>query len=403
MLVFSSIILFFHISFINASFYFPINSNKIYKRIVFLNIIILFSYLLNLNNINTVSQVFTITSGDSPSYLYAKLFFKGLTYVTVISIAFLSGYTLFSSIDSFGKLCKILFVLFAINSFADVLTWLIETNGQIGRYNFLPPITGSAGISIHFSSIGFIFGLSVIKNETNKTIRVLYRFLLLFLFLGVLIILTRKSQMLFVFMYFMYSNLKQNRNQNNKFLFAILIIAVFSIIISFVSSFEAFDSYSGFLSKESQDIEMRAVMIASALDLFNKYPIWGVGYGMFVGHNLTPVYNNDLMIFLGSPHNGFAAILCELGLLGIIAYLSLNITILKQMYSAQNIFKVKYGAKSFYFISAFIVLVGSSISFLYSNSVLYGPPNELTYINLAFINFLIIGGVSGNMNKIKIL
>ena len=86
-------------------------------------------------------------------------------------------------------------------------------------------------------------------------------------------------------------------NSISKLLISILILMALSILVTYIQNFEAFDSYSGFLSKESQDIEIRVAMFSSAVELFLNNPVWGIGYGMFAGHNLTPVYNNDLVIY----------------------------------------------------------------------------------------------------------
>lgn len=395
----SVFLVFLQLLFVKKKSFSSSKNDNIYKYLLVFNIIIVLSYMFNIGNIEYVSQIFTVISGDSPKYLYLKLVSKGIIYTFVIFSAFIAGKTLFSDFDSFHKLCSLLFVIFFINAFTDVITWLIETNGQIGRYNFLPPITGSAGISIHFSSIGFILGLAVVKNENNFVIKYIYRFFLFVLFMGVLIILTRKSQILFLMMYFLYNNLKPRRKKVSKLLIPVLILIVLSILITYIQNFEAFDSYSGFLSKESQDIEMRVAMFSSAVELFLNNPVWGIGYGMFVGHNLTPVFNNDLVIYLGSPHNGFAAILCELGLIGIVLYILMNLTIIKTLYNAQIFFKTKKSNRVYYFIATYVVILGSSISFFYSNSILFGPPNELTYINIAYFNFILIGAVVGNKSN----
>lgn len=108
---------------------------------------------------------------------------------------------------------------------------------------------------------------------------------------------------------------------------AILIILYFNIVgISNLAFVKYFDLQESFSNRE------RVGMWLGSLEMFMDYPL-GVGKG-----NWSIVYFNEgyrrtvLDYIYPHPHNDYIQVMCETGILGIIAYLSIYVYVIKQLY-----------------------------------------------------------------------
>lgn len=355
--------------------------------------VVVLSYVFNMREANLIAETYGANTGEHPSNLYMKMALNGLIYVSVVFFAYRLGKSFCYDEDNLKKICKSIFFLCAVNAAVNVVAWLFITKGVIGRYNFDPPLTFSPGVSIQYSMLGFLMGLPMIAGQKNRLkLRLLY-IIEGTLLLSILIILTRQSQLSFVIMCGLYACMTIKLTLKKIFIVipAVLMVLVFGGIALF--AFGAFDSYTTINSTESTDVAIRVLMINSAYDLFLSHPIFGIGYGMFVGHNNIPIVITGVPTYLASPHNGIAAIFCELGSLGIVTYFVLIIVLIKKMNKARKFIHNDNIRK--YATSIFVFQLTLTLTFFISNSHLFGPPSEAPYLCMSFICWLLIGALIG--------
>lgn len=367
--------------------------DTIFLSLSFFVFIVIISYIINIPNATLVSKTFSSNSGESPSFLYLKIMLNGVIFCISAILAYLLGRTISLSKVNFFKLYQLLFGFCLLNGFVNVVAWIITTGGSIGRYNFEPPITFSPGISILYSSIGFLIGLSILARIEKAFKRKLFIVALSILLLSVLIIQTRQSQLSFVIMCMLYF-FKTHKFSVKTFFWLVPSFIIFSILILIIfKSSSALESYGDIDSTDSVDVAIRLLMLNSAYEIFLAHPVFGIGYGMFVGHNTIPIIITGVPVYLASPHNGIAAILCELGLAGIITLFVITFFIIKKLNKALKLVKDPILKK--YCISVYVIQVVLLISVFLSNSSIFGPPAEISYLYISFLSFFMIGSVIG--------
>jgi O-antigen ligase len=170
---------------------------------------------------------------------------------------------------------------------------------------------------------------------------------------------------------------------------------LFSIIFLWIFlNTDSFSSYLDINSTESTDVAVRLLMLTSSYDIFLNHRFFGIGYGMFVGHNTVPVFNTGTVpIYLSSPHNGIAAILVEFGIIGLVIFLYISGVVIKTM--NEKLKKIKDQQIYRYCTSIYVVQVVLMFSVFISNSNLFGPPSEISYLYISFISWFMIGSVVG--------
>lgn len=367
--------------------------DKISISICVFIIIAFSSYLVNMSDAKLVSDTYSSNSMESPTFLYGKIMINGLIFLLSTLVAYQLGKAISQNKEMLFKIYNVLIKLCLLNAFVNVVAWLITTGGKIDRYNFEPPLTFSPGVSIQYSSMGFLLGLAALFAIKSSSKRLFYKLGLAVLLLSILIILTRQSQLSFVIACIWYY-LKTNRI-GIKSVVALSFLSVLAISILFfvVSNTEIFESYDNIGSADSADVAVRLLMLNSAYDMFISHPFFGVGYGMFVGHNTVPVFTTGVPSYLASPHNGLAAILSELGAIGTIAFIFINIFVIRAM--SRKIKKIKDEKVYRYCSAIFVFQVILLLSAAVSNSNLFGPPSETPYLYIAFISWFMIGSVLG--------
>ncbi|MNK30652.1 O-Antigen ligase [compost metagenome] len=364
-------------------------------QLVFL-LVVLVSYLVNIPNADSVSKIYSSNSGESPSFLYWKIMLNGLIFVLSTIVAYLLGRTICSSKANFLKVYNAVIIFCLINAFVNVVAWLIATGGVIGRYNFEPPITFSPGMSIQYSSIGFLLGLGALAAVNLQYRRKMVIVALAILLFSILIILTRQSQVSFLIMWMWY--FYKTKKMPVKTLLWVVPLAIIVMLggITILYLAGALDSYGGIDSTESTDVAIRLLMLNSAYELFINQPLFGIGYGMFVGHNTVPIVITGVPTYLASPHNGVASILCELGMAGIVMIFLITTIVIRKM--NESLKKIKDVVLYKYCCGIYVVQVIFMLSVFVSNSNLYGPPSEVPYLYISFISWFMIGSVIGIKN-----
>lgn len=354
-----------------------------------LGLAVVLSYIFNLNNFYYIEFVYQNNSDNSPPFLFFKILVNGILNLMISFVAMRTGKILIYDQKSAIALVKFIIFLVFLNSLINLIAWVLQTGGKIGRYNFEPPISVSPGISIQLATLGFLLILPFFKKYSNRKPRLILWIVAFVLTTNIIIIMTRQNQLMFfamVVVYFLLSNK-----------LSILKLLVFSIVILLSIAFFAFiiinsenaDMYSDLNSTDSTDIIIRFTMINSAWKLFLSNPMFGVGYGMFVGHNLDPIFITGHETYLASVHNGLMAILAELGIIGLFFYLNMNLIVLKNL----NIIRKEISSDFFRRIvtSIYSVQLILSITFLFSNSHLLGPPSEVAYLCYSYLSWLLIG------------
>ncbi|MES2276346.1 MAG: O-antigen ligase family protein [Bacteroidota bacterium] len=381
---------------------FPFNKVLKFDAIVYMLLIfdafIIISYIGNINNINLVIQTYALNTGEHPSGLYYKIALNGLIYIAVVYLAYRLGKVFGTTKYNIQNICKVLTIICFINAFVNVIAWLISTHGIIGRYNFTPPLTLSPGISIQYSSLGFLLCLPIIsKHKAGYKLYALL-FIQAILLLSILIIQTRQSQITFVIMCVLYFALTIKFTIKKILVTIPFVLTGFIVIIVILAAIGSFDAYGTIDSAESTDVVIRVLMLQSAYGLFLANPVLGIGYGMFPGHNTTPIVVTGQDIYLGSPHNGLAAIVCELGLIGLLLYIILIISITIKMNSIRK--SISQIELKKYVTAVFVFQFIMMMTFLISNSHLFGPPSEPPYLCMAFISWFMIGELIGTKQPV---
>lgn len=363
------------------------------KRILIFGFIVILSYLFNLKYYYYIQEVYYKTIGNSPPFLYLKICLSG---ALVLLSSWLSYRTARVVTDGHKRLLGILWTLIiviSINSLVNLVAWLIQTGGVLGRYNFDPPITGTPGISIQLSILGFMLGLPLFKYYYSPRLRMFLRFLLVILFSNVVIIFTRQSQLTF-FAILLLFYLLSGKLDIKKILYLFVGLGVVGSVFFYILFASGnLDLYLNINSTDAVDVAIRLTTINSALQIFMANPLLGIGYGMFSGHNATPIFITGVEVYLASPHNGIISILCELGVIGLFIYIYMNVYIiikLNQIRKKVDDIRLKLVLTSIFSIQAVL-----SVSILISNSHLYGPPSELTYTCFGFISWALIGACLG--------
>lgn len=373
----------------NKSIQSVFKNDNIKTLLALLLLINIFTYFLQSGNIENVSDTYYYSSGDKTNYLYFKMAMNGI-YLILIGILGLSlGISYKGKEERIVRVVKFLVNLLAINSLINIVAWGIQTGGVLGRYNFQMPIISSFGINIQWSILGFILQLSLIKNLRKFTFQTIK---LIILFLSILIIVSRENQVMFVFILLLYIYLSA-RKIPKLMVAAFLLTFLLSIFYYAQSIFNVsfIRTYKAMLNPQGDDLLVRYDTLISAFKIFKENIIFGTGYGMFAGYNLSTVSITGVSYNLGSIHNGIISILTEMGLVGII----LNIIIAYRIIRKLNIvrkYKSQYNlAHNKYIIAIFVFIVVNIFAALISNYFLLPPPSEYSYNGIAFVSWLLIG------------
>lgn len=356
-----------------------------------LSIVLFFTimtYIIKSGNIESIKQIYYNNSGEKPDYLYFKIALNGVFLILTALLAFSIGLLYKGDEMAIRKIIIFIVNLITFNAFINVITWLIQTGGVIGRYNFSPPIIPSFGVNIQWSIIGFILQLSNVKNNRKFDYTSMK---LIILFLSILIIQSRQNQLLFVIILFYYLYLiSKNASKLKVAAFALIVIISTIYFASSIFSVDTIALYQNSFDSQGDDILTRKAVFFSALNMFKDNILTGIGYGMFAGYNTTLVYNTSVEHILYSPHNGFMAILSEMGLIGMAINLVLAFKIIKRL-KIINRNNYLYNKGNNYVVAIYVFIFVNVFSSLVSNYFLFPPPSEFSYYGIAFVSWLLIG------------
>ena len=273
-----------------------------------------------------------------------------------------------------------------LNSFINLATWFFTTGGVISRYNFSSPINHSVSAGIGLSLIAAMLFLGLIKKH-----KIFGLFGFAVCSSNLLIILTRKTQLIFLlslFLFFLIFLVKAKSLKTKAtiilFAFAILGIVFFTFrnhLSSLISQFTKLYSLSG------QDTIERNFAKEDSIALFKSSLGLGVGYGLFSSFSSFTI--------LASAHNGFYAFLSEFGIAGVVLMFAfiLQISIVS--------FCVVKKTSNILIWSISILILAIIYSFFIANSYLFPPANETAYFLENGIYWFLIGYLVSEYKRTK--
>ena len=228
----------------------------------------------------------------------------------------------------------------------------------------------SSGISPHYRDWNFFFGYN--SNYTSCVLALLYPFVfyfrthnfwiglikysLFFLILFFSFYVESRGIFLIILLY-PFLDFFLNRGWGKKVIYIFLMIVLF-LLICFICEYSFFQ---GFSFTDIND-EGRIEMIRNSLDLFSESPITGKGIGNW--HLEAYKYPSDLMFDVSSEarifkvfnHNLYSLFLSELGILGILIFLTPLAFCFKKIVDNFNTFSPFYKAISMATIAYLIMI-----------------------------------------------
>lgn len=363
------------------------------KYLLLFLLIIIISYLANIENFELISKNHEYKTGNHIPTLYINIAINGIVFIFCSFYFYTIGYKLASMPNKLIQYLMSIRCLFLINSLIAISTWMFTTGGVISRYNFESPIDGSPSSSATYALWGLILTLPMLKNSIfSKTISIVF-------ILNILIVVTRLTQALFVFSiisYYCLANSSKFYKHNLNYYLKRIITFFIGITVFIILAYMFSGYYNNMFAEDSYDILSRESAIQTSLDLFLHNPIFGVGLGMFGAYNM----NEFRGIILESPHNGFFSILCELGSVGLLWVLFYFFRLYKSICVKINIrderlINIRY--------TLIIIVIMAIITFPFANFALVPPVNERFYYLQAFFIWSCIGILQNQykLNKIK--
>ncbi len=390
--LFFFLILFFLYISKSGAFFFDNNKGDRFKKIIYIFIALnILSYITGVQNIPNLMDNYAGISGYRPVGLYWKVALNGIFSFAIYLFAYNFGRFIGRSREAFLYLLGVLVLLCTFNAIANIYEWLISTGGNISRYNFIPTLVPSQGISAGYSVIGFILVLSV-GIHLKWMNRILRIGLLLILGVSVIIIVTRQAQVSLIAILILYYFFKVKK-------FSVKVILKFLIIIPLIL-FGFFKLYSNLglsglfyeaIDSQGYDYQVRLYAIHEAYRLFIENIFFGVGFGMYVLYSKASFYLGGEYHTLASTHNGLASVAAEMGVFGVVITILLMVSLIQMIYRTMKNFASSNHLLSD-FVTAFLSInVIYMISFFFSNFYLLPPPSEYSYYAMAFIMWTGIG------------
>lgn len=353
-----------------------------------------FSYIFNLSYINEINFGLQNISGTTGTMW--KVILLGLISITVSY----SGYRLaILSIHSRRDVSQILFTIVlstTINAIVNIISWFYTTGGSLTRYGFIPPLTISPGLSASLSVLGFVLSLSLLKDtRMNYKVKMVIYATLFIQCISILILTVRQSYVMFAISILIYTILASGltRLPIKRLLSLLISLAFIGLVFIFIFK-NANDSLlmvmSGTFNSSGDDMTSRFVALNSAWELFKREPLFGVGYGLFGARNDVPmlVLGNE-QIFVSSAHNGFANVLSEMGITGLISFLFTGYVVTRYNWRVRKEIKDPFyhGVSSAILTLILVEMINQFIS----NSVLLPPPTDSSTVQLTFVYWTLIG------------
>jgi len=244
------------------------------------------------------------------------------------------------------------------------------------------PIVGGYVNGLYLLSIGFLF--EFFDDKKNK---IKYVILLISIFFLTAIFMTgeRSNGIKALLGFIIFYLFNKNFSLKEKLTLSVIIISLFFTIL--INSDFIKTRYSKQILKNFSNIQVYTKLFRSGIEVFKKYPYFGVGnknYGFETCHGIK---NNDLYICSSHPHQIYFDFLAEHGFIGSILILSIFFKLFFDLLRKISINKNKLQFASFiYILIVFMPILPSGAFF--SDYLL----------TLFFINFSLLFCVNKNSN-----
>ena len=356
-------------------------------------------YLIRIPNIDFIKDNYARMTGNRPSGLYPKVALNGILALALFWFAY--GFGKFSAPypGLIKKIIGLIIFLCLVNALANIVGWLVQTGGQISRYNFIPPLVRSAGTSIGYSILGFtlLFATGSYFRFWNGIVRFV---ILITFFFSIVIIVTRQSQISFLLLFVTYLIFKRRQVTSKSLLIFFLILPIFGFLAFLMASALNFASlFVEAASSDSVDFLVRVAAFDEAWRIFGQFPFFGAGYGMYALYSQLQLFVAGEVVFLASAHNGLASIAGEMGFFGLAIVLLMLFIVLKTVFRAKSQLQTINFYSSFV-TSTFAYTVVNIPLMLISNFYLLPPPSEYTYAATTFFAWYSIGVCAG-LNRLQ--
>ena len=244
------------------------------------------------------------------------------------------------------------------------------------------PIVGGYLNSLYLLSIGFLFQFF---DDKKNTIKYIILFLSIFFLVAILITGERSNGIKALLGFIIFYLFIKNFSLKEKLTLALITILLFFII--FINSDFIKLRYSKQFLKDFNKTQIYKNLYISGIEVFKKYPYFGVGnknYGFETCHGIK---NNDLYLCSSHPHQIYFDFLAEHGFIGSIFILLIFFKLIFDLLREINISRNKLQFASFiYILIVFIPILPSGAFF--SDYLL----------TLFFINFSLMFCVNKNSN-----
>ena len=275
---------------------------------------------------------------------------------------------------------RVLVTLIWLFALITLLAWYVDTGGQVGRYNYIPPLTQSQGLSILVLVIGSMTGLNLILFSNRSSY---------FLIFQVACIIGAQCTILVreVWAIFLIVSTVMILEKAASRVYIRLLLAFFMMPIVIYIGFMIMKNFNiDDISFSGESIIVRLQMLKIAWNLFLDNYMYGVGYG------LLPLYLDLQVNFINSgghekvnsPHNGLILILAEYGfLMSIIIFFTQHRLIKKLRNGYRNRLKLKAAHRMIAVFVLFFTLI--FLEQIVSNSLFLPPPAERNVFRLTLI------------------
>ena len=320
---------------------------------------------------------------------FSNSFYRNFGFIRFI-ILFAAFNYFFLKFKNFNK---ILIVWFIILIFITLDVYYESINGKniLGYgegdriFSFFKdePVVGGYLNSLYLLSIGFLFEFFNNKKNTSKYII----FLISVFFLAAIFMTGERSNTIKALLSFsIFYLFVRNFSLKEKLISALIIISLFFII--FINSDFIKLRYSKQFLKDFNKTQIYKNLYISGIEVFKKYPYFGVGnknYGFETCHGIK---NNDLYLCSSHPHQIYFDFLAEHGFIGSIFILLIFFKLIFDLLREINISRNKLQFASFiYILIVFIPILPSGAFF--SDYLL----------TLFFINFSLLFCANKNSNS----
>ena len=320
------------------------------------------TYLLNSFKLNSIklSKKHILFSGFIISYLLFSVFISNNIIEGIISFykIIILIVVFFICCDIFKKISNPFFgfcIVLSISLFIESSFILIEFFSSLDSLTGIAsnPNISSSSIILKLPFIIFLGFQSLKRNQV-----LLLKIIELTSILGVIILGSRLGVLSLLLIYFLTFLIYKDQRQKQILPLLVVIIFGFYINISDQSDNLKIDTLSIENLSKDESTNQRLIFYKKAINLSFKKPVFGYGLGSWKYESLPYKENYDRNILVSYyTHNDFLQILFELGIIGLVIYLSFLNSLMKKIFQIENRYK------GILTISLIVFLVNSLLNF----------------------------------------